>query len=89
MKNLVLVLGLLAAAPAYSSTTSAFSSPDPTHLINHVGLDEIVNPTQVAVRYINPSWGVGAGFHMVYPKYGSPYIRSNPDGKLWNNKYYK
>ena len=85
MKKLALLLGLLTAAPAFASMSGSSST------LNSLGLDEIVNPSSIQVawttRAINPFWGAGTGFHTVYPKYGSPYLRSNPDGYCWNNKY--
>ena len=85
MKKLALLIGLLATAPTFASMSG---TPDS---LNSLGLDEIVNPSSMQVawstRSVNPYWGAGTGFHTVYPKYGSPYQRSNPDGYCWNNKY--
>jgi len=88
MKKLALLLGLLTAAPAFASMSGSSST------LNSLGLDEIVNPSSMQVAwtssYVNPYWGAGTGFHYVQPSYGrSGYWRSNPDGNLWNNKYYK
>ena len=88
MKKLALLLGLLTAAPAFASMSGS------SNTLNSLGLDEIVNPTSIemasTISYVNPLWGSGVGKHYVSPSYGRKgYWRSNPDGNLWNNKYYK
>ncbi len=84
MKKLALLVGLLTAAPAFASISGSYNP------INSLGLDKIVNPTSIEVAYVNPFWGAGTGFHYVQPSNGrSGYLRSNPDGLLWNNKYFK
>ena len=91
MKKLITLIGIVFtfSAHAVSLDLRSYNGPtSDTKLINKADPSEYIKPLQTA-GYINPAWGAGTGFHWVTPRYGTPYLRSNPDGQSWNNKYYK
>jgi hypothetical protein len=86
-------LTFLMAAPVMASSTSLKTGIDPNAWINKITLEHVLKSVEEGLtpyqeaRYINPNWGSGTGFHTVHRRDGSSYLRSNPDGLCWNNKY--
>jgi len=86
MKKLVILVATLMTTPAICSATISDVSLEPNALVNHVEARAFSDGMQLA-GYVNPSWGAGTGFHWVQRRNGTRYLRSNPDGVCWNNKY--